>query len=296
MADANFGKVAILGPGLIGASIGLALRKRGLAGEVVGLARKAATLEAAKQVGAIDAGTSSLQEVLEGADLIILAVPVIASISFIEEIGRLYPSLASDNKKRLLMTDVCSTKTELVNAAKKHLPPQIDFVGGHPMAGSEASGPQAARENLFEKATWILTPTSETSPEALAQMEALVKALGAKAFLLSPELHDKLVAEVSHLPHLLAVALTEEAFAAAQKNPQTWEVAATGLRDMTRLSEGNVEVWRDICLTNASAVVQALASLRSRLEKIEQMIAHRETEALEKLLEDARRHRLQLKD
>jgi prephenate dehydrogenase len=264
----KFEKVAILGPGLIGASFGLALKKQGLAKEVIGLARRESTLETAKAVGGIDAGTTKLEEAIAGADLIFLATPVLAAINYLEEISKLAHLFAG---RKVLITDACSTKTEVVAAAGA-LPAGIDFIGGHPMAGAELVGPEHARADLFSGATWIITPTTDSEEETILALQEIVFALGAKPLQLSPEEHDQLVASVSHLPHLLSVLLMEQVEEAGEEKPEIWQVAASGFRDMTRLAAGSAEVWKDICLTNKEALIQVLEEFRARLEGLEKIL------------------------
>jgi len=296
MSTQKYEKVAILGPGLIGASVGLALKQRGLAHEIVGLARHPSTLEKAVSVGAIDSGTLRLEEALEGADVVVFAAPVTATIALLEQIGRLAFPLLKGKESKPLLTDVCSTKAAVVEAARRSLPAGLEFIGGHPMAGGEPSGPEYARADLFLGATWVLTPIPQSSPEALSRSEAFARALGANVILLSPELHDELVAVVSHLPHLLAVALMQEAGEIASIHPQTWQVAARGFRDMTRLAASSAAVWKDICLTNSACLLRALAAFRSRLEKVETWLQHGEGQALKELLENVRQERIKLKE
>jgi len=279
----KFEKVAILGPGLIGASFGLALKRQGLAKQVIGLARRESTLQTAKAVGGIDVGTTKLEEAVAGADLIFLATPVLAAINFLEEIGKLAQLFSG---KKVLVTDACSTKTEIVEAAMK-LPPGIKFIGGHPMAGAELTGPEHARADLFSGATWIITPTSDSEGKTIAALQEIVIALGANPLLVPPEEHDRLVASVSHLPHLLSVLLMEQAEEAGEEKPEIWKVAAGGFKDMTRLAAGSAEVWKDICLTNKAALVQVLEEFRARLEGLEKTIEAGEGEALEEILKSA---------
>jgi prephenate dehydrogenase len=279
----KFEKVAILGPGLIGASFGLALKRQGLAKEIVGLARRESTLKAARAVGGIDAGATKLEDAIAGADLIFLATPVLAAIDALEAIGKLAHLFAG---KKVILTDACSTKVELVEAAGK-LPAGLSFVGGHPMAGAELAGPEQARADLFCGATWILTPTTDSEEATTFAVQELVCALGAKPLQLSPEEHDTLVAAVSHLPHLLAVALMTQAAEAGEEKPEIWQVAASGFRDMTRLAAGSAEVWKDICLTNKASLIRALEEFRARLEGLEKVIAGDEAEALLEILQNA---------
>ena len=292
MAAESFQKVAIIGPGLIGASMGLALKRRGLAQEIIGYARRITTLESALRIGAVDGCATTLEKVLNGADLVVLATPVLATITLIEQIGR-HLDLLNYSGKKPLITDACSTKTEIVEAAS-HLSDQVDFIGGHPMAGSENSGPEHAQADLFEGATWIFTPHSQAAFDALPRMEGVAQALGAKPLVLTPQLHDRIVAAVSHLPHLLSVTLMREAATLAEACPETWEVAATGFRDMTRLAGGSAELWRDICLSNSIAIADALAAYRQRLERLEELVRSHQGDELATLLQEAQEQREQL--
>ncbi len=288
----DFKKAAILGTGLIGASIGLALKQRKLAEQVIGLARRETTLQTAVKIGAIDSGVTRLKEAIRGADLVIFAAPIQASIELIKQTGKLAGSLG----EKPLLTDACSTKVAIVKAAEEFLPKELDFIPGHPMAGAETAGPQYARGDLFEGATWVITPTQASSPEALDRAEGLIRALGANSLCLSPESHDRMAAAVSHMPHLLSVALIEQAAEVARRQPEVWQVAASGFRDMTRLASGNAEVWRDICLTNSQRIADAIANYRHGLENIEKLLREQKGPDLQQLLSDAQQLRKKLKD
>jgi prephenate dehydrogenase len=296
MPTETFNKAAILGSGLIGASIGLALKQRRLARHIIGLARRAETLAMAQKIGAIDTGTTHLEEALEGADLVIYATPVLPTFDLIEQTGRLAHLLGSASEVRPLLTDACSTKAQIVAAAQQHLPDSVDFVAGHPMAGLASSGPEHANGELFSGATWIFTPTEHTPPAALARATTFAMALDAVPLVLDADIHDQIVAQVSHLPHLLAVALTMQANELALLQPETWRVAAGGFRDMTRLAAGSAAVWRDICLTNSQAIAQALADFRGKLQQLEIWLQGQEGEALMENFEKAGQIRAGLKE
>lgn len=287
MPNETFEKVAILGPGLIGASIGLALKQRKLAHQVVGLARTTATLDAAVAVGALDTGTQDFETAITAADLVVLAAPVLASIDLLKRLAAHPHLLMSRENRKPLITDACSTKAEFVAVAEQCLPETVDFCGGHPMAGRETAGPEAADAALFEGATWIVTPTPCTSASAVDRTTALAHAMGAVPLMLAPILHDRLVAKVSHLPHLLSVALMLQAHEGAQQNTELLKVAASGFRDMTRLAAGSAVIWRDVCLTNRNSIATELAAFRLELEKIESALKDESGEELITLLETA---------
>ena len=277
-------RAAIVGIGLLGASLGLALRERHLAGSVVGVARRAETREAARRVGAADEVTGDLAAALRGADLVVLATPVLTIVDQLRKIG---PWLAAE----ALVTDLGSTKSAIAAAAGS-LPSPERFVPGHPMAGSHHSGPAQARADLFAGATWLLTPSPKTSPECLAQVEGLASALGARPLVLPPELHDQLVAYTSHLPHALAVALVRTFQAVEGEHPNLARLVAGGFRQGSQVAVGDPAMWRDIFTTNAPQVGAALASLRRELVALE--AALEQPERLEAMLRDAAQARARL--
>jgi prephenate dehydrogenase len=283
----TFEKVAILGPGLIGASIGLALKERKLAQHVVGLARTTMTLDAAVGVGALDTGTQDFETAITDADLLVIAAPVLASVDLLKRLATHSHLLSSTEKRKPLITDACSTKAEFVAVAEQCLPDIVDFCGGHPMAGRETAGPEAADAALFEGATWIVTPTSRTPASATERTTALAEALGAVPLMLAPILHDQLVAKVSHLPHMLSVALMLQAHAGSEENPELLQVAASGFRDMTRLAAGSAAIWRDVCLTNRDNIATELAAFRQELEEIEAALSDDSGQSLVALLATA---------
>lgn len=260
-----FDTVAIIGVGLIGGSLGMALRERRLCRRVLGIPRRAETIHEALSAGAIDAGTLDLSEAGE-ADLVVLAPPVL-------QIEPLVRAAAPSLRSGTLLTDVGSTKAALMRTLPPLLPEGVDLVGGHPMAGSEKGGVLAGRADLFEGAVWVLTRGPRTRPENVERMAELVRRLGATAIEMEPELHDDAVARISHLPHVVAAALAE----AAGEGPLPAEVlrllVAGGFRSTTRIAASPPEMWRDICLTNREAILaslddfeRALARFRAGLE------------------------------
>lgn len=253
-----FQRVAIVGVGLIGGSLGMALRKRGLARTVIGVGRDAARLEIARERGAIDTGAADFAEGVEGADLIVLATPISRILA---DLARLGPLLAPG----ALVTDVGSTKARIARAGDAGLPPGA-FVAGHPMAGSERSGVEAADPYLFEGAVWALTPTDRTDTAALGRVRALAEAVGARVLTLDPELHDRAVAITSHLPHVLAYALAAQAEEAAGENAHLYELTAGSFASATRVAHSPPEMWRDIAVTNREALAGAIRDFRARLD------------------------------
>jgi len=239
-----FNKIAIIGVGLIGGSIGLAVKRKRLGREVVGVCRHKESLQRAIQAGAIDRGTLSYKEAVKEADLVILAIPVTQIIKMGSKIG---PYL----KKGCLITDAGSTKEKICREIEKTVPREISFVGAHPMAGSEKRGVSEARADLFEGAICILTRSRKTKSIALKKLTAFWKKLGCRIKVLTAQRHDRIVALTSHLPHLAATQLVK-----AARESLDW--TSSGFLDTTRIASSDAEIWTDIFLTNKRFVIQAL--------------------------------------
>ncbi len=260
-----FNRVAIIGLGLIGGSMGLALHKTKVARQVVGYDLGRGVYEQARKTGAIDEFSDHLAEVVHGADLVVLATPVGAMRTILQSIS---PALSPG----AIVTDVASTKVQVINWAEQFLPTSVSFVGGHPMAGKEVSGVDAADAELFKNRIYCLTPTSHTNPNAVSKMSSFVEMLGARLRFLDPLAHDNQVAGVSHLPFLASVALmTTVAQDAAWDDASL--LASTGFRDVTRLAGGSPEMYRDICLTNSTAITERLDAYISTLSMLRDHIS-----------------------
>ncbi|MBI3923044.1 MAG: prephenate dehydrogenase [Armatimonadetes bacterium] len=260
-----FGTVAILGVGLIGGSIGLALKRKGLAHKVIGCARREKTIQSALTVGAIDEGTLDSCHAVATADLVVIGTPVGDIVATLEKV---LPCLQEGS----LVTDVGSTKGDIVAAAESLLLKEgreLHFVGGHPLAGSEKSGPASARADLFQEATWAITPSSSSSDAAVSRLIQMVESIGAVPLVLDPDTHDAIVAYTSHLPHLVSSALVNAIHAGSGHQSVTPLLAASGFRDTTRLAESSWNVWRDICMTNRRNILAALRSMKHQLENLE---------------------------
>jgi prephenate dehydrogenase len=279
-----FNRVCIVGVGLIGGSFGLELKKRKLAAEVVGVARRQSTIYDAVQLGSCDWGTTDVVVAAAGADLVFLAPPVGQMKSISQQIASVVASGA-------IITDAGSTKAQIVAECCPLFGSRAHFIGGHPMAGSEQKGAQAAREGLFANATWILTPTAQADAGALRSLEILVGEIGAKAILLDPTTHDDLLAVTSHLPHVTAAALTHVFAVARAKNPVAPALVAGGWRDGTRVAAGSPEMWRDICLANRDAVLEALDALSLELDRFRDALRKKDGDALGDWFEIAARER-----
>jgi prephenate dehydrogenase len=275
-----FENVCIIGVGLIGGSFGIALREKKLAKQVVGAVRRAETINAAFQKGAVDNATTQLAEAARGADLILLACPVGQMQALCEE-------LAPIIKAGAIVTDVGSTKAEIVEKCAPIFGTKAHFIGGHPMAGSERTGVEYARGDLFENAVWMLTPSTSTPTAALASLQELITGIGAKPLVLDPKTHDELVAVTSHLPHATAAALVRIFNATNEKNETVSQLIAGGWRDSTRVAAGSSEMWRDICLSNAAPIIQNLDALVAELQNLRNVLQEKDGEALAEWFEAA---------
>lgn len=275
MTSRPFETVAIVGAGLIGASFGLALKKAGFGGRILGVSSPAA-LEDARRRGAIDE-TASLEEAAERADLILLAQPILRIVETLKRLDRWV-------RPGALVTDAGSTKGRIVSTARRAIR-RGQFIGGHPMAGKEKRGAAQADPDLFRGRTWILTPVEAAELETPAARELLswIRAIGGAPLILGPEEHDRVVALTSHLPQLLSTALAST-LAEQLQRPEQLRASGPGLLDMTRLAASPFEIWRDILATNSEAIRLALDAC---LAKLAGMRAALESEELAREFERA---------
>ena len=262
-----FRKVTVIGVGLMGSSVGLALRDKQLANEVVGVARHHHSIAQALKMGAIHRGTHDLRKALTNADLVILATPVKTIIHHLSVIGKFL-------KRGCIVTDVGSTKASIVETAQKHLPPFVFFVGSHPLAGSEKSGAQYGRKDLFQNSICIVTPMEKTQKQAIDKVNELWTKLGTLVKFLSPEDHDKILAHLSHLPHLLAYGLMDMI-------PSDYlEYATPGLKDITRIASSEPRMWVDICQANSKSIIHSLDELVKILSLLRKYIVAKDEQNL----------------
>ena len=262
-----FQRVTIVGLGLIGGSIGLALHQAKAAQQVAGYDLGKGVCDRARTIGAIDQHYSSLTDAVRGSEMIILATPVGAMRTLLQSIA---PSLTPG----AVITDVASTKAQVITWAEEFLPASVSFVGGHPMTGKELSGVEAADANLFHNRIYCLTPTARTRPNAISKVCSLIETLGARVRFLEPAEHDGQVAGVSHLPFLASLALMDTV-----SNSPGWGdaslLAASGFRDASRLAAGSPEMYRDICLTNSESITRWLDEYITTLKTLrERITAH----------------------
>ncbi len=262
-SDFSFNKISIIGVGLIGGSLGLALKEKHLNFKIVGI-DKQEIIEKAIARGAIDEGTVNLEEGIKEADIIIIATPVKTILNILTQIN---PFL----KKGCLVTDTGSTKKQIVKKANKILSKDIFFIGGHPMAGSEECGIESADPYLFHNKTYILTPALKSNLRALKKVSLLIKMIGAKKLILDPLEHDRIVSAVSHLPQIIAVSLinTIGELALRGNNYNYFKAVGEGFKDMTRIASSPYKMWEDICDTNQENILEIIQEFKNYLEVIE---------------------------
>jgi prephenate dehydrogenase len=275
--------LAVVGVGLIGGSFAAALRRAGQAGRVLGAGRNAQSLARALELGLIEEAVS-LEEAAARADLVLLATPVGGLVNVL---SRMLPHLGAGT----VLTDAGSTKAEVVAAARAALGGRIaQFVPGHPIAGAERTGPEAADADLYRKRTVVLTPLPENGEAALDLARRAWLACGAEVIDMDADAHDRVLASVSHLPHLLSAVYMEQVATAADAATRL-DLAGSGFRDFTRIAAGSPEMWRDIFLSNRDAMLAELADVRAVLDRAERAIADGDGAALLTLLETAARAR-----
>lgn len=270
--------VAIWGVGLIGGSLGMAWRRAGVASRVIGIGR--GKLDEAVRLGAIDEACADPAEALGQADVVVLAAPVRAIIEQAASHGRFV-------RPGAVVTDVGSTKAEIMTAWEAALPAGAAFVGGHPMFGKEVGGVTNASPDLPRGCTWVLTPGARVTAVALNAVRDLAIAAGATVRLMPAEEHDRRVAFASHLPQLAATGLAATAMAADRRLGGVLDLASSGFRDTTRLASSPANVWLDILLTNRAAVLEALGDYRRALEDLETALAQTDPEAIARVFDKA---------
>lgn len=277
-------KVTVVGVGLLGGSLGLALKGRNLAQQVAGYVRREEAGHEAVRAGAVDEATLDLKKAVQSADLVVLCTPL-------AQMSPLAKEFAPDLAEGAIVTDVGSVKGPLIAALEPLLACHGGrFVGSHPMAGSEKTGVSAARADLFEGACCVITPTPNSSPEGAALVEELWASVGGRTLRMDPARHDEAVARTSHLPHLLAAHLAN-CVLAPDAPPEQRRLCAGGFRDCTRVASGSPEMWRDIVLMNREQVSGALAGFRNALEDFQRLLETHDSHSIERLFASARERR-----
>ncbi len=279
-------KVVIVGAGLIGGSFALALKRAGSVSKVVGLGRSPQAMARALELGIIDEIGASAADAMQGAYLVLIAAPV-------AQTGAILASLLPHLEAHTVVTDAGSTKGDVVVAARAALGESIgQFVPGHPIAGRETNGPDAAIPDLYRGKKTVLTPLPENTPAAIDLVAKAWTDCGAIIHRLSPEEHDKVFAAVSHLPHLLAYALVDD-IAAKPHASLLFQYAASGFRDFTRIAGSSPEMWRDISLANQAALMQELDAYMAQLTRLRSMLAAHDGVGIEAIYTSAQRARQQ---
>jgi prephenate dehydrogenase len=278
-------RLTLVGLGLLGGSVAKAARAEGLAREIVAVGRRRESLEPALKDGAVDQITTNVAEGVRDCDLCILATPVTTLASLLHDVWHAAPATA-------VLTDVGSTKAAIVRTADAlHRERPLAFIGSHPMAGSDRSGYHVSRADLFKGALVILTPTATSALPALERVREFWQALGARVTTLDPATHDRAVAAVSHLPHLVADALVETVL---RMDPRFLDLAAGGFRDTTRIAASNPTVWREIFEENREALGEALATFRRALDDLDRLVGSGDVPAIEGELDRIKRARERL--
>ncbi|HSN04579.1 MAG TPA: prephenate dehydrogenase/arogenate dehydrogenase family protein [Nitrospira sp.] len=283
----HFTQVAIIGVGLIGGSLGMILRRKGLADQVVGVGRRVENLKTAVELGAIDRYVADPKEGVRGADLVILATPV-------DTYDRHLKEWASCLSPGAIVSDVGSVKGALVEQSEASLPSGVHFVGAHPIAGKEKTGVAAGTDQLFKGARCILTPTSKTDAQALERVRALWQETGSVVLTMDPRLHDQILGAVSHLPHVAAFALITALADLRDREIASLDLAVHsggGLRDTTRIAASSPEMWRDIFLWNRDNVVHFIDAYQQALQDLKRLIQSGDAAGIEKALERAKDER-----
>jgi prephenate dehydrogenase len=279
-----FRKITIIGVGLLGGSIGLAVQRRKLARQTAGFVRRRASLKDCERAGAVDFATTDLLAAVWDADLVILCIPLAQMRSRVRE---MLPAL----KRGAIVTDVGSVKASVVRELESLIQKSgAHFVGSHPMAGAEKTGVNAARADLFANTVCIVTPTKKTNPTALKKVKQFWQAIGSRVLELKPEIHDALVSRSSHLPHVVAATLASHVLSPAQPRHQA-ALCANGFRDTTRIASGSPEMWRDIALANRKNLGRSLDAFMADLQKIRRLVNKGDATAITKFFETAKKRR-----
>ncbi|OIP99296.1 MAG: prephenate dehydrogenase [Zetaproteobacteria bacterium CG2_30_46_52] len=277
-------KLAIIGVGLIGGSLALALKAAGAVGHVVGTGRGEANLQLALTLGVIDAWTTDMRDAVADADMVVLAVPMGAYASVLQ-------SIAPHLKVGAIVSDAGSTKVAAIEDAKAQLSDKVHFVAAHPLAGTEQSGAAAAFAALYQHHLCIITPEETSNAQALAQVKRMWEVAGCKVLQMPAAEHDDLLAAVSHLPHVAAFALVNAVRKQENDTYEPFAFAAGGFRDFTRIASSSPSMWRDIALANKSALIKQIDALSQELGNMKQALENQEGENLLAMFSEAKQAR-----
>ncbi|BBA71042.1 prephenate dehydrogenase [Geobacter sulfurreducens] len=277
-------RLAVIGVGLIGGSLARALRTAGAVGEIVGIDRDEANLRQAAELGVVDRAAATVAEGVAGADMVFLSVPVRAMAGVVREIA---PHLAAG----CIVTDGGSVKAEVVAACDPLMPAGTCFVGGHPIAGTEHSGVGASFATLYQGKRCILTPAAATDRDALATVVRMWEAAGSEVVLMDPEKHDRVVAAISHLPHMVAYALVNAVEGYDRFEESILRYSAGGFRDFTRIASSDPAMWRDIALMNREGVLEMMDHFAAYFGQLRSLVAAGDAEGLERFFRDSKESR-----
>ena len=282
MQESNkiFDTVGIIGVGLIGGSLGMALKAKEIADKVIGFGRNEQRLMKAKLLGAIDEYSLSYDQIAQ-SDLIIICTPVRLVSDTLKDISKYL-------KPGTIITDVSSTKRQVVDSAKLLTPPGCFFVGGHPMAGSEKTGVEAASPDLFVGATYVITPDETIPASIVAKMTNLIDAIGARVEIMEPLEHDRTVAVISHLPHVISAALVHLTENEEQDTSNASKLVAGSFRDLTRVTDSSPVLWRDICLSNADTICKSIDDFQQILSEFKDNLLECKETQIYDFFEDAK--------
>ena len=283
MTDFYIDKLAVVGVGLIGGSLALALKEAGAVGHVVGIGRGLPNLETALRLGVVDSFTRDLAEGVADADVVFLATPVLS-------LGSVAAQAMPHLKPGAILTDGGSVKQAVIDAIEPHLRDDVHFVPGHPIAGTENSGAEAAFATLYRDRRCILTPTARTAPAALERIRRMWQVAGSKVVVMEVDKHDRVLAAISHLPHVIASLM------AAVTPEQYLPLAATGWLDTTRVASGEVELWRQILFQNRPRVLHCLDEFAKVLSSISSAIENQDQETIIRILSAGKQRRDALAD
>ncbi len=262
----HFKKVAIIGVGLIGGSLAMALKHRRMADTIVGIGRGLPNLETAKRLGVVDSIAQDVGSAVAGCDLVVVAVPVL-------QIGKTIKKAVPGLKPPCIITDVGSVKKAIIDEVEPFLPAGISYVPGHPIAGTENSGVEAAMVHLYNERVCVLTPTSKTPPEDTEKVKEMWETAGSKVVIMDAAAHDAVLSAISHLPHVIAYTLVNTVAAAGEKNAGFLGCSAGGFRDFTRIASSSPEMWTDICAMNRDNIIGMIDDFQRHLEALKRLIA-----------------------
>lgn len=277
--------IAVIGLGLIGGSLSLNIRETQENVHMIGYDINKDQLHLAKSLGVIDEEASSIECACEKADIIIIAVPVTHAVALCEKLASL------KLKKGVIITDVGSTKTKIVETANIFAHQDVHFIGGHPMAGSHKSGVAAAKVHLFENAYYILTPSEHTPEEKVSELKQLLQGTKAQLIEMTPSEHDRVAGVISHFPHIIAASLVHQAKKYKKQNGLTSKLAAGGFRDITRIASSSPVMWRDILIHNQQSMLELFDEWALEMEEIKEMVRSLDAEGIFNYFEEAKNFR-----